>query len=205
MLELERGGKVSALNAAVERSSGELLAFSDANAVWEPDALRRLVAALADPGVGYVCGQLRLTGDEGANQEGLYWRYEMAVRSLESRLAGVTAGNGAVNAVRRDAYIFLAPTRGQDISLPFEVSKRGWRAIYEPRGSRQRADGADPRGRVPPQAPDDGGGMGDAARHRDARARAATAPSMRSRSSPTACCATPRRYSTWSRSSQTWR
>jgi cellulose synthase/poly-beta-1,6-N-acetylglucosamine synthase-like glycosyltransferase len=132
VLELERGGKVTALNAAVERSSGDVLAFSDANAAWAPQTLRRLVAALAEPGVGYVCGRLRLTGDGSENQEGLYWRYEMAVRALESRLAGVTAGNGAVNAIRRDAYIFLAPTRGQDISLPFELSKRGWRAIYEP-------------------------------------------------------------------------
>jgi cellulose synthase/poly-beta-1,6-N-acetylglucosamine synthase-like glycosyltransferase len=57
----------------------------------------------------------------------------MAVRELESRLAGVTAGNGAINAVRREAYVALEPTRGQDISLPYELTKRGWRAVYEPR------------------------------------------------------------------------
>ena len=90
VLEVPRGGKVAALNAAVERASGELLAFSDANSTWAPDALRRLVARFADPAVGYVCGQLRLEGEGGENQEGLYWRYEMAVRDLESRLAGVT-------------------------------------------------------------------------------------------------------------------
>ena len=48
------------------------------------------------------------------------------------RLAGVTAGNGAINAVRREAYIALEPTRGQDISLPYELTKRGWRAVFEP-------------------------------------------------------------------------
>ena len=71
----------------------------------------------------------------------LYWRYETAVRALESRLAGVTAGNGAINAVRREAYIALEPTRGQDISFPYELTKRGWRAVFEPRrspGSRWR-------------------------------------------------------------------
>ena len=83
-------------------------------------------------GSGYVCGQLRLEGEGGENQEGLYWRYEMAARALESRLAGVTAGNGAINAVRREAYIALEPTRGQDISLPYELTKRGWRAVFEP-------------------------------------------------------------------------
>jgi cellulose synthase/poly-beta-1,6-N-acetylglucosamine synthase-like glycosyltransferase len=130
--EVPHGGKVAALNAAVERAPGEVLAFSDANSSWEPGALRRLVARFGDPKIGYVCGQLRLDGGGGANQEGLYWRYETAVRALESRLGGVTAGNGAINAVRREAYIALEPTRGQDISLPYEVTKRGWRAVFEP-------------------------------------------------------------------------
>lgn len=132
VLDLPRGGKVAALNAAVEKSTGEVLAFSDANSFWRPDALRRLVVRLGEPRVGYVCGQVRFDGAGAANEEGLYWRYEMAVRKWESRLAGVTAGNGAINAVRRDAYIFLEPTRGQDISLPYELTKRGWRSVYVP-------------------------------------------------------------------------
>jgi cellulose synthase/poly-beta-1,6-N-acetylglucosamine synthase-like glycosyltransferase len=132
VLDLPRGGKVAALNAAVEQSSGEVLAFSDANSFWRADALRRLVARLGEPRVGYVCGQVRFDGASGANEEGLYWRYEMAVREWESRLAGVTAGNGAINALRREAYIFLEPTRGQDISLPYELTKRGWRSVYAP-------------------------------------------------------------------------
>jgi cellulose synthase/poly-beta-1,6-N-acetylglucosamine synthase-like glycosyltransferase len=132
VFEVPRGGKVAALNAAVEKARGEVLAFSDANSIWESDALGRLVARFADPQIGYVCGQLRLEGEGGDNQEGLYWRYETAARALESRLAGVTAGNGAINAVRREAYIALEPTRGQDISLPYELTKRGWRAVFEP-------------------------------------------------------------------------
>jgi cellulose synthase/poly-beta-1,6-N-acetylglucosamine synthase-like glycosyltransferase len=132
VLEQPHGGKVAALNAAVGRASGEVLAFSDANSFWEPGSLRRLVERLAQPGVGYVCGQVRLEAPDGDNQEGLYWRYEMAVRALESRLAGVTAGNGAINAVRREAYVFLEPERGQDIALPFRLVKRGWRPVYEP-------------------------------------------------------------------------
>jgi cellulose synthase/poly-beta-1,6-N-acetylglucosamine synthase-like glycosyltransferase len=133
VLELERGGKVAALNAVAADSVSDVIALADANSRWRPDALRRLVARLAEPGVGYVCGQVSFTAPDGApNQEGLYWRYEMAVRAMESRLAGVTAGNGAINAVRRDAYIPLEPGRGQDISFPFELTKRGLRAVYEP-------------------------------------------------------------------------
>jgi cellulose synthase/poly-beta-1,6-N-acetylglucosamine synthase-like glycosyltransferase len=132
VLDVPRGGKVAALNAAVERAPAEVMAFSDANSIWHPDALARLVARFEDPRVGYVCGRLRLEGEGGENQEGLYWRYETAIRGLESRFAGVTAGNGAINAVRGDAYIALEPTRGQDISLPYELTKRGWRAVFEP-------------------------------------------------------------------------
>ena len=62
VLELPRGGKVAALNAAVKQVSGDVLAFSDANSYWRPDALRRLVARFGDARVGYVCGQVRFEG-----------------------------------------------------------------------------------------------------------------------------------------------
>ncbi len=132
VLELPRGGKVRAQDAAVERAGGELLAFSDANSSWSPDALRRLAAALADPSVGYVCGEVRFRARDGTNQEGVYWRYENAVRRLESRLAGITAGNGAIYAVRRSDYMRLDPRTSHDLSFPFNMVKRGRRALYEP-------------------------------------------------------------------------
>jgi hypothetical protein len=132
VLELERSGKVRAQDAAAERAGGEILAFSDANSFWAPDALRQLVGPFADPRVGYVCGQVRFTGHDGTNQEGLYWRYEMGVRSLESDLGGVTAGNGAIYATRRESYIVVDPRMGHDLSFPFNMVKRGWRAVYEP-------------------------------------------------------------------------
>jgi len=132
VLELPRGGKVAALNAAAERAGGDLLAFSDANSLWSPDALRRLVEPFADPGVGYVCGQVRFLDAGGGNLEGAYWRYEMAVREMESALAGVTAGNGAIYAVRRDAYVALPPAGSHDLSFPFLLAKRGKRSLYAP-------------------------------------------------------------------------
>ncbi|HEY8779082.1 MAG TPA: glycosyltransferase family 2 protein [Solirubrobacterales bacterium] len=132
VLDLPRGGKIAAQDAAAERASGEVLAFSDANSFWRSDALLRLVEPFADPAVGYVCGQLQLTDGEGDNQEGLYWRYEMAVRELESGLGGVTAGNGGIYAVRSDAYMPLPASASHDLSLPFELAKRGMRALYAP-------------------------------------------------------------------------
>jgi cellulose synthase/poly-beta-1,6-N-acetylglucosamine synthase-like glycosyltransferase len=132
VLELPAGGKVAALNAAAEQAAGEVLAFSDANSVWAHDALRRLVAPFADPAVGYVCGQVRFLDPEGNNLEGAYWRYEMTVREAESTLAGVTAGNGAIYAVRRDAYIPLAASGSHDLSFPFRLAKRRLRSLYAP-------------------------------------------------------------------------
>lgn len=132
VLELPRGGKVRAQDAGVRHARHEITAFSDANAVWEPDALRRLVGPFCDPQVGYVCGQVRFLNEQGTNQEGLYWRYEMAVRALESRLSSITAGNGAIYATRRHSYIVVDPIMGHDLSFPFNMVKRGWRAVYAP-------------------------------------------------------------------------
>ena len=132
VLDLPRGGKVAAQNAAAERASGEILAFSDANSEWRPDAMRHLIEPFADPEVGYACGQVRFVDSGGGNVEGAYWRYEMAVREMESGLAGITAGNGAIYAVRRDAYIPLPPSGSHDLSLPFELAKRGLRSLYVP-------------------------------------------------------------------------
>ncbi len=57
LVRCERGGKVAAQNRGVAESSGEIVAFSDANALWERDALRKLVRSFADPAVGYVTGR----------------------------------------------------------------------------------------------------------------------------------------------------
>jgi cellulose synthase/poly-beta-1,6-N-acetylglucosamine synthase-like glycosyltransferase len=141
VLELGRVGKIPALDAGVAASTGELLVFSDANVELEPGAVERLAEAFADPAVGYACGQVvfRQAGEgRGAdNQEGLYWRYEMGVRRLESRLASVTAGNGGLAAVRRGAYVVIDPRMDHDICLPFRMVKSGLRAVYVPqaRGS----------------------------------------------------------------------
>jgi cellulose synthase/poly-beta-1,6-N-acetylglucosamine synthase-like glycosyltransferase len=127
-----RGGKVAAQDAAVRSTGAEVVAFSDANATWAADALRKLVRNLADPGVAYVCGRLKLEAPDGSNQEGVYWRYELVTRAGESRLGSVTAGNGAIYALRRSDYVEVDPRFGHDLSLPYLMVQRGKRAVYEP-------------------------------------------------------------------------
>jgi cellulose synthase/poly-beta-1,6-N-acetylglucosamine synthase-like glycosyltransferase len=132
LLRCPRGGKVAAQNLAVRGTSGEILAFSDANAVWAAPALRKLVRNFADRDVAYVCGQLRLQQPDGTNREGAYWRYELIVREAESRLGSVTGGNGSIYAVRRADYVDVDPRFGHDLALPYLMVQRGRRAVYEP-------------------------------------------------------------------------
>ncbi len=132
LLRCRRGGKVAAQDRAVRETAGEVVAFSDANASWAPDALRRLVRSFADPSVGYVCGRLVLGDPEGSNREGVYWRFETWLREQESALGSITGGNGAIYAVRRSDYIEVDPRFGHDLSLPYAMVQRGRRAVYEP-------------------------------------------------------------------------
>ena len=133
VLELPRGGKIRAQNAAVRQASGDIVAFSDANALWATDALAALVAPFVDPRVGYVCGDVRFVNEQGTNQEGLYWRYEMLLRGFESDLRSVTGGNGAIYATRKESYFEVDPIMGHDLSFPFNMVKRGWLAVYAPK------------------------------------------------------------------------
>jgi cellulose synthase/poly-beta-1,6-N-acetylglucosamine synthase-like glycosyltransferase len=127
-----RGGKVAAQDAAVRATVSDVVAFTDANSTWAPDALRKLVRNLADPDVVYVCGSLRLEAPDGSNQEGVYWRYELVTRESESRLGSITGGNGAIYALRRSDYVEVDPRFGHDLSLPYLMVQRGRRAVYEP-------------------------------------------------------------------------
>jgi glycosyltransferase involved in cell wall biosynthesis len=129
LLACPRGGKLAAMNRAVPETDSEIVAFTDANATWEPDALRKLVRNFADPEVGYVCGQLRLLAPDGSNREGLYWRYEMWLRRSESAIGSITGGNGSIYAVRRSDYV--THRFGHDLGLPDAMVKRGRRAVYE--------------------------------------------------------------------------
>ena len=147
----QRGGKVAAQDRAVRETESELVAFSDANATWAPDALRRLVRPFADPEVAYVCGQLRIVGGDGRNKEGVYWRYEMGVRAAESRLVSVTGGNGSIYALRRTDYVEVDPRYGHDLSLPYRMVQNGRRAVYAADAHAFESRDADERDRVPAQ------------------------------------------------------
>lgn len=131
-------GKAVALNRAVAAAArGEVLVFCDARQRIDRGAIRELVADLADPSVGAVTGELVLLDDrdrQAADGVGLYWRYEKALRALESRIHSTVGATGALYAVRRELFAPLPPqTILDDVLIPMRAVLAGKRTIFEPR------------------------------------------------------------------------
>jgi len=133
----ERRGKVVLLNELVPLAKGELVVFSDANTIYSRGAIKRLAVHFADRKVGGVCGHLRIVnpnrGPAGLG-EGLYWRYEVALKKLESRIHSVIGANGAIYAIRRELFRPLPVERAlmDDFLIPLKIVGLGYRVIYEP-------------------------------------------------------------------------
>lgn len=136
LLRMEtRGGKTVGLNAALRAARGDIVVFSDANAMYERDALRMLVRNFADPRVGAVTGESRYeigADDASTESEGAYWSYEIWIKGLESSLGSVVGGDGAIYAIRRGLYRDLAPGDLSDFVNPLQIVAQGYRNVYEP-------------------------------------------------------------------------
>jgi cellulose synthase/poly-beta-1,6-N-acetylglucosamine synthase-like glycosyltransferase len=131
----ERRGKTMGLNAAVRQSRGEIIVFSDANILYQKDAIQQLVRNFADPNVGCVTGNSCYVENlESAAhvQETNYWRYEQMIRSMESRLGSTVGGDGAIFAIRKELYTPLQADAINDLVIPLQIVARGYRAIFEP-------------------------------------------------------------------------
>lgn len=133
--QAERRGKTAGLNAVVPHLGGEIIVFSDANAMYEPDALRMLVRNFADPQVGCVTGLARYAGDaHGAAEEGedAYWTYEIRLKQLETAVGSCVGGDGAIYAIRRPLWQTLPEDGINDFLNPLQIVAAGWRGVYEP-------------------------------------------------------------------------
>jgi cellulose synthase/poly-beta-1,6-N-acetylglucosamine synthase-like glycosyltransferase len=130
----ERGGKTVGLNAAIREATGEVVVFSDANAMYRRDALRRLSAPFADRTVGAVVGESTYHDSDTASEasESLYWKYETAIKRLESETGSVVGGDGAIYAIRRSLYVPMRADALSDFVNPLQIVKSGHRCLYEP-------------------------------------------------------------------------
>jgi biofilm PGA synthesis N-glycosyltransferase PgaC len=131
----DRRGKMAAINRAMPMATGEIVVFSDANNLYERDALRELVAPFADASVGAVTGAKVIVEGDGAlgGSEGLYWRYESFIKSMETRLGTCTGVSGEILAVRRG--LFQPAPEGvinDDFYTGMRVIRQGRRVVYAP-------------------------------------------------------------------------
>lgn len=129
-----RRGKAHALNRARLEVATEVVVFCDVRQQLAPDALRRIVARLLQPGVGVVSGELvqRRGRTQAGRSIGLYWRYEKWIRGNESRLHSTVGATGALYAIRREDWTPLRDgTILDDFEIPMQVVRRGKRALLE--------------------------------------------------------------------------
>ena len=131
----ERRGKTAGLNATVPTLSGDIVVFSDANAIYERDALRKMARNFADDTIGYVTGEARYlkTGQAASDvSERAYWNYEIQMKRLESQLGSMVGADGAIYAIRRTLWRTLPEDAINDFLNPLQIVVAGWRGVYEP-------------------------------------------------------------------------
>lgn len=129
----ERKGKTNAQNEAVKTANGEVLVFSDANAILHEDAIIHLVSSFTQDDIIYVTGKLiyvnnldSITSEAEVN----YWNYDLFMRKVESDVKTITAGNGAIYAIRKSEYVNFAPIRCHDGAMPSYAALNHKRAIF---------------------------------------------------------------------------
>jgi cellulose synthase/poly-beta-1,6-N-acetylglucosamine synthase-like glycosyltransferase len=134
LIQEERGGKTLALNRGAVEAKGEIFVFTDANSMFRPDSVRKLLAAFADPEVGLVSGRSVYVDAEGNETlGGIYRRYEEWIKEGESRLFSIVGADGAIYALRRDVFEPLKPEFINDLLHPIQVVSKGLKAVSETR------------------------------------------------------------------------
>ena len=131
----DREGKAATLFRSVPKTKGEILVFSDANATYTKEAIKKLVRNFADKNVGCVSGRLCYKNSQNSTSgkgEIYYWNYETFLKKVCSRLFIQNGVNGSIFALRREAYLPLSKYRGDDFELPINAAIHGYGVVFEP-------------------------------------------------------------------------
>lgn len=134
----ERRGKIAAVHRIMPYVKTPVVIFTDANTYLNPDATYQLVRHYANPQVGAVAGEKRIANKEkdtaeGAG-EGIYWRYESALKRGDSELYSVVGAAGELFSIRTDCYEPVPPdTIIEDFYMTLRIAQRGYRVMYEPK------------------------------------------------------------------------
>lgn len=131
----EREGKTAALNRAVAAAKNEIIIFSDANSMFRPDAIKKLVRHFADPSIGGVCGRksvLRSATRNASTGDNLFWKYESSLKQAESNLGSIPTADGEIFALRKELYHEIDPRLiNDDMVITMDILRQGKRVIYD--------------------------------------------------------------------------
>lgn len=130
----KREGKQVTIHRVVPFLKGEIVIFSDANALYQKNAIRKLVRNFNDPKVGCVSGQLKYVDSQKTSigkTEGLYWKYEVFIKKLESRINSVLGANGSMYAIRKSLYFPISRYRGDDFEIPITIAQREYKVVFD--------------------------------------------------------------------------
>ncbi len=131
----EREGKLKAIQRVVDYAKGEILVFSDANAIYNRDAIYYLVMPFQLEKIGCVAGEKKVVSKEGKIEaEGLYWKYESFLKKIDSEIYSIVGAAGEIFAIRKELFDKIPEyTINEDFILTMNVVAKGYRVLYEPR------------------------------------------------------------------------
>lgn len=128
-----RGGKENAQKCAIEQAQGEIIVFSDVATMLEKDGIRNIVSNFADQSVGCVSSEDRFINPDGTiSGEGAYVKYEMWLRSLESRVNSVVGLSGSFFAARKEVCKNWPTNIPSDFNTLLNTIRAGYRGISDP-------------------------------------------------------------------------
>ncbi|ELY45774.1 glycosyltransferase family 2 protein [Natronorubrum tibetense] len=126
-----RVGKTECQNRVVDLVDEDIIVFSDANSMYESDAITNLVRGFSSQ-VGCVVGELRYRESSDVEGESFYWQYESWIKRLESRFYSLVTGNGSIYAVKSESYVPQPPGTISDFTEPLSIIRNGERVKYVP-------------------------------------------------------------------------
>lgn len=139
-----RVGKTECQNRVAQAVESDILVFSDANSMYEPNAVTNLVRGFS-PGIGCVVGELRYSVDGGVVGESVYWRYEQYIKRLESAVNSLVGANGSIYAVRASSYVPLPRGETSDFAEPLAIVENGESVKYAANAVAREQTGASTR------------------------------------------------------------
>ncbi|KJJ85581.1 glycosyl transferase family 2 [Candidatus Omnitrophus magneticus] len=129
-----RIGKAGTLYRTIPLAKGSIIIFSDANGMYDKNAVKKIVEKFYDKKIGCVSGQLRYTNPGNTTigeSEGLYWQYEQIIKHCESKILSLLGVNGSIFAIRKELYSPITIDRGDDFELAVRVALNGHGVILE--------------------------------------------------------------------------